>query len=809
MASILLKNSVKKQWSLITDDVKAYVKDFAVKTLSDPMERIRDICGGIISSVVKEIGLHEWKGLVEYLINLTTGNDANAIKGAFSTLETLCDEHKTQLEKDDSLPLLVEKLVEHLKNPDALSREYSLKCINHLIPWKLKPLLDRMEPFLDALFYLAQYDDSKNVKLQVCRSFTQLVEANLRHLYPHIQGIINYMLMMTNNEDKDIAIVASNFWKYVSEFDDSEDAIIVVFPDLIKTLLFGLRMSEEEILNFEIEEETGGDQEMNSNQIKGEKWDIGSSDDSRMNMSGLSLRKSCASGIDALSYMFSEKIIPVFLPILEEFLNSPDWINREAGVLSFGAITPGCGEHLYQYLPTIVPYIMQLLNDENAAIRSMACWALGRCSKWIISVKEGNQFFIPFINGILLKLSDSSQSTQESAFCAISYFMDYAQNLMAGYTKDFLVACFTVYPTLSSKNAIVFYDSISTLADAVGSEIAKPEYISIYMNPFSQRFNELRDDDTRLIPLMECLTTLAGTMGSSFLPYVDFMIERALRMMETYFMEQNLYRQEPYKHFPPDSRFMVCALDLISGISEGIHSTIYEYLKGTNIANLVVHACRDEDYSIKKSAFGLVGDLTRFSIPIILPVLPDALPFVVQEIKPRIYKVSVSNNSTWAFGEIAFRAPDLVAPYALHAQERLTRVLNDQMLLPDLYENAAVTLGRLALAAPQQLAPNFESFYKPFCISLSQIPDDLEKDSAFRGLYSLVKLNPLPAFKDFEPLCEAIASWAEPKQDLKEMSHGILLAFKSQYGSYWKDLFNQLSFHLKKCLVDMYSDLSN
>lgn len=805
MTTIILKNTIKKQWGLVTDDVKEFVKDFAIKTLSDPIQKIRDISGGIISIIIKEKGLNNWPGVIEHLLDLTVGNNEFAVKGAFSCLETICDELKAQLEDDPSLNVLVVKMIDHMKNNDVISREYALKCLNHLIPWKLPAVLDNMDPFLEVLFYLAQYDEEKRIKIQVCRCFTNLVEANLRHLDLHIQGIVNYMLMMTKSEDTDISITASSFWKYVLEYDNADDAIINIFPDLIATLCLGLRMSEEEISNFEMDEEAT-DQEMNQNQFRSDKWEL-NSDDDRIGMNGLSLRKGCASGIDALSYTFSARIIPVFLPILEEILSSPDWINREAGLLALGAFTPGCGEHLYEYLPKIVPYVLQLLNDENAAIRSMACWALGRCSKWIVSIKEGQQFFEQFIRSILDKVRDSSQSTQEAAFCALSHFMDYAQKLMVPYTKEILTVCMSVFMNLTTKNSIVFYDSISTLADAIGNEIANPEYIPIYMNPFISLYNQLKDDDHRLKLLMECLTTLAGTLGMSFLPFVDIMLERSLRMMQNYITQADMYRQEPYKFYPPDSRFMVCSLDLVSGISEGIHSTIYEYLKNTHIASFVLYGCRDEDSSVKKSAFGLVGDLTRFCTPIIQTILAEALPYITQEIKPRIYRVSVSNNSTWAFGEIAFRCGEYVAPYALDVQQRLTRILNDPMLVPDLYENATITLGRLSLACPQELAPIFEGFYKPFCLSLAQLPDDFDKDSAFRGLYALIKINPLPAFKDFEPLCEAIASWAEIKPDLKQMSHGILMAYKSQYGNYWKDLFNQLSIQLKKSLVDMYSDL--
>lgn len=55
------------------------------------------------------------------------------------------------------------------------------------------------------------------------------------------------------------------------------------------------------------------------------------------------------------------------------------------------------------------------------------------------------------------------------------------------------------------------------------------------------------------------------------------------------------------------------------------------------------------------------------------------------------------------------------------------------------------------------------------CISLRNIRDNEEKDSAFRGMCQMITVNPVGVVPDFIFFCDAAASWMNPKPDLHEM----------------------------------------
>lgn len=83
--------------------------------------------------------------------------------------------------------------------------------------------------------------------------------------------------------------------------------------------------------------------------------------------------------------------------------------------------------------------------------------------------------------------------------------------------------------------------------------------------------------------------------------------------------------------------------------------------------------------------------------------------------------------------------------------------------------------------------------------------DNEEKDSAFRGICTMVGVNPGGVVNDFLYFCDAIASWYYPKPDLKQMFHEILHGFKNHVGQEtWSRFREQFPPMLKERLEQQY-----
>lgn len=73
---------------------------------------------------------------------------------------------------------------------------------------------------------------------------------------------------------------------------------------------------------------------------------------------------------------------------------------------------------------------------------------------------------------------------------------------------------------------------------------------------------------------------------------------------------------------------------------------------------------------------------------------------------------------------------------------RLIPILLHPKAPRSLHENAAVSIGRIGLMHPQLVAPALPDFVQAWCQALYEIRDNEEKDSAFRGICTLVQSNP-------------------------------------------------------------------
>lgn len=82
------------------------------------------------------------------------------------------------------------------------------------------------------------------------------------------------------------------------------------------------------------------------------------------------------------------------------------------------------------------------------------------------------------------------------------------------------------------KNLLILYDAIGTLADSVGHHLNKQEFIELLMPPLIQKWNELKDEDKDLFPLLECLSSVATALHSGFLPYAEPVFQRCVSLVD-------------------------------------------------------------------------------------------------------------------------------------------------------------------------------------------------------------------------------------------------------------------------------------
>ncbi|KAI8027438.1 Transportin-1 [Camellia lanceoleosa] len=163
----------------------------------------------------------------------------------------------------------------------------------------------------------------------------------------------------------------------------------------------------------------------------------------------------------------------------------------------------------------------------------------------------------------------------------------------------------------------------------------------------------------------------------------------------------------------------------------------------------------DDAPDVRQSAFALLGDLARVCPIHLHPRLSEFL-----DVAMAVETIYVANNACWAIGELAVKVRQEISPIVMTVISCLIPILQHaEELNKSLIENSATTLGRVAWVCPEVVSPHMEHFMQSWCIALSMIRDDIEKEDAFRGLCAMVRANASGALSSLVFMCKAIASW--------------------------------------------------
>lgn len=156
--------------------------------------------------------------------------------------------------------------------------------------------------------------------------------------------------------------------------------------------------------------------------------------------------------------------------------------------------------------------------------------------------------------------------------------------------------------------------------------------------------------------------------------------------------------------------------------------------------------------------------------------------------EPKVEFISACNNAAWSVGEVALRfgRDDPEFQQWVHPLvSRLVPILLHPKAPRSLHENAAVSIGRIGLMHPTMVAPLLPDFAQAWCQALYEIRDNEEKDSAFRGLCTLVQTNPAGIAKSLLWFCNAIVRWNHPSAELNAMFQQLLSGFRQHDATGW------------------------
>ena len=754
-----------------------------------------------------------------------------AQEGAMSALSKVCEDNRKLLDRDFQgqrpTTVLVPKLLDLSTTPNTRIRLFALKTLKLFIPQKTQALLSALDAYLTTLFQLANHS-STEIRRIICQSLVQLVETRPDMLAPHLTGLVDYVLVQQQNrDDSDLALDAAEFWLSVGEQEELRDLMGPYLQTIIPVLLQSMVYDEESAarLSGDVDDadeddrdedlkphfaqvragrtaagttlpneangtngyaaangitrsdtDTLSEGEVEEEEEEEEDWEDDDPEDQ------WSLRKCSAAALDVFAVNFHQPVFQIILPYLRDNLNHSEWPRREAAVLALGAIADGCMNVVAPHLAELVPFLISLLSDQEPVVRQITSWCLGRYSEWASHLQtpaDLQRYFEPMMEGLLKRMLDQNKKVQEAAASAFASLEEKAGNQLTPYTQPILlqfVECFRGY---KDKNMYILYDCVQTLAENVGAEMARPELIEVLMPVLVERWNKIMDQSKEVFPLLGCLGYVAAAYGDAFSPFASPIFTRCINIVYQN-LKDHAAVASGHAVDEPDKDFVVTSLDLISAIVQAIDPAKSGELVTTSqpqFFELLAFCMEDPTTDVKQSAYALLGDCAITIYPQLEPFLPRLMPLLANQLNLDLIRdedsengLNVLNNVCWSCGELGAKAGSRMAPYIDKLYKGLILIMKTEDVPDSVNENASLSLGRLGIGCPEQLAGHLSEIAEPFLGSMTKIQPTQEKASAFLGFNRVVEKNPRAMEASLHQYFTAIAMF--PKRDMAAAEFG-------------------------------------
>ncbi|WFD24751.1 hypothetical protein MEQU1_003455 [Malassezia equina] len=840
VAGLLAKNHLYFNSQRVSSESLDYVKQQILPALGFSDTVLRNVASQIVAVLMQVVKPAQWIDGLSLLTQSIESPNVDEAEAALSTLSKISEDMPEDMDACEingvrPLNVLIPKMLQATRHSDTRIRVHALNSLNQYIQIGSPSMNANIDAYIGALFERAT-DDRPVVRKYVCKALVYVLGSWPEKLAPEMNNLVDYMLYSTLDKDEDVALEAAEFWLQFAEEPRIAHQLRPHLPRIIPVLLQCMIYSEMSLLMMgdisddasrpdrpeDIKPRHYGGSTHRSEHIRdsnpGEStthrsragidadfdkdddvYDDEDDDDEDDDFDddeeagSWNLRKCCAAALDVLAVQFGDEILPTLLPLLKERLFSDEWIQREAGILALGAVAEGCIQGIEPHLPTLVPLLVNTLKDNQPLVRSITCWTLGRYSSWCAgtSMEHQEQYFLPVLEGLLAMVLDNNKRVQEAGCSAFATLEEEVGPALSPFLEPVLRTLVMAFDKYHQKNMLILYDAVGTLADSVGPALNRPDYIDTLMQPLTAKWAALDDADPDLIPLLECLASLTIAMGTGFQPHALPVYQRCVQIVHMNLAAYEHAVSSGSEEDLPDRTFLIVALDLLSGLCQGLGAHCQELIANVQppILPQLLPCMRNLEPSVRQSAYALLGDLAIHAFPQLKPFLPQFMPLLLTQISPEHMhdSPSVCNNATWAAGEIALQygpdpefhawVPDLLS--------KLMAMLVHPKCVKSLLENAAVTIGRLGLVATHMVAPQLPMFIEPWCQALWDIKDNEEKESAFLGLCMMIHANPNGATTGFAYFCNAVVRWTKPSARLNEEFRKILYGFRHMSGDKW------------------------
>jgi hypothetical protein len=841
-AGLLLKTSIGRGIGIEQADA---IRDFAIKAIADSEPVIRRAASSILTTLVTQFPSLPCSSTLHTLLKLILEGPPESADGAFDAVFKISEdiiEIWRQMTIGDSTD-------ESQEGSKTMVNDYMVFSDAQLVPMTLRlsdarkkakllnlfatnflffpniPLSKYLFPYFETLGTLAATERDGQTVSEVSKGLVYIARHHPDLYDNSLPVVIDFMLRASKNPEYNVRLDALQFWPVVTLNGDWLPALQPKLPDLLPVLLENMIYSQEDYLAMDEAvlvddnaaipdrpeemaprfhrqsdggEELEDDEDDRENSTWGTDWTV---------------RKAAASSLDHIATAFRDSILPVLLPLIETCLRSTNWEIQESSLLALGAIGHGCMQGLGPHLPSILQLLVSISNSTKPLLRSISCWTISRFASWIAFDTHRSEALPLVLSVILRRMMDQNKRVQEAAVSAFVNIEEEAGAYLEEFLQDVLKAIRSAMTYYQSKNLLILLDAVACLFDAIGPEtMSKPEVVSHLVPPIFSAFKSVNFESEKQlsVSLFECITAIISCIGPSIgLDELTTAITRSGAVLEMNVAAYKRITLELSKEEKPDADILACSLDLLCAVIDGLSHAAPSVLSRMNFAPLACQLIGEfepesrlplvRNYfstTVRQCAFALLGDLARCSMvylpdDLLKPIIPICNSYVT------IGPLSVSNNSSWALGEISMRkSSDFMAPFVPGICESLLTNLHRLEVgsRPLIRQNAAVALGRMGITCSTQLISTgaFTGMFSNWCMVMKKMRNDDEKISALHGFLRCIEQSPQTAVtrENLRNLHELIASLFPMPPELEGKLMNVVTMYRNILGQAdWNSLW--------------------
>lgn len=452
--AVMLRQTIMKKKEM-WNKCSLQTQQFVIKNLLDDLQQDQSpqihkkLC-----NVIGELGAHgHWPELVPILLNMCDSSELKYIQSALSIFEVLAEYSVDGLRPHFSK--IKNLLCKGLIDPENPSIQLSaLKTIVSLLIEMEDSERNHMTNTIPLIFGTVNmaFEKGDNECVQnFAEILIDLALCQTMFLRPHLKNIIS--LMVRAASEKEVADISrGTCMEFLLTLAENGKGMIRKFNEFSQSVIplafqFMLEIDETKTWNPDNDEQHN--------------FEIG------------------LDAIDRLAISLGGNIfLTVANPIIQQFIISPNWINRHAALMSINQMAEGCRKQLDDQMQDIVGLIVPFIGkaDEDPRVRWAAIHSITEIAVQFAPYFQ-EQFHSLILPGLISIMNlDNSSILIRHAICCVVDFSDEMDPGTLGPYVDSLMKCFL--KLLNVKNTKIQESALTAVASIAG--VIGEDFINYY-----------------------------------------------------------------------------------------------------------------------------------------------------------------------------------------------------------------------------------------------------------------------------------------------------------------------------------------